>query len=101
MKFEGFRVPSRFCNWWVFVGFRWSVRTLLGSFQNIRKSSHPIFFLSSHVAISNIAPKITLGGRVKACKIIGCNSQYFWGYSLSKCMFYILRFFALATKMSV
>ena len=35
------------------------------------------------MTISNIAPKITLGGRVKACKIIGCNSEYFWGYSHS------------------
>ena len=36
------------------------------------KSSQPIFFLSFHVTISNIAPNITLGDRVKACKIIGC-----------------------------
>ena len=64
------------------------------------KSSQPIFFLNSHVIISNITPKMTLGGREKACKIIGCNSEYFWGYSHSNFLFYKLYCdFALVTKM--
>ena len=57
----------------------------------------------SHVTIPRIAPQITLGGRVKACKIIGCNSEYFWGYSHANFLFYIHVYcgFALATKMLV
>ena len=57
------------------------------------RSSQAIFFKRSYVTISNFAPKMTLCGRVKACKIIGCHSEYFWGYSHSNFLFYILRFF--------
>ena len=52
--------------------------------------TQPIFF--TKVTVSNIAPKIpkiTLGGRMKACTIIGCRSEYFWRYSLSKFLFYM------------
>ena len=60
------------------------------SFHNILKVLNNLFkFL---VTVSNIAPNMTLGGRVKACKIIGCNSEYFRGYSHSNVLFYILRF---------
>ena len=62
------------------------------------KSSQPIFFLNSHVTISNITPKMTLGGREKACKIIGCNSEYFWDTAIQTFCF-IYCDFALVTKM--
>ena len=45
----------------------------------------------SQVTISNIAQKIlkiTLGDRIKLCKIIGCNSEYFWRCSLSNFLFW-------------
>ena len=45
-----------------------------------------------HTGSLLVTPKMTLGGREKACKIIGCNSEYFWGYSHSNFLFYILRF---------
>ena len=50
------------------------------------------FCKSSQVSVSNIAlkiPKITLVSIVKACQILGCNSEYFWRYSLSNFLFYI------------
>ena len=56
------------------------------------RSSQANFCQSSHVTISNFAPKMTLCGRVKACKIIGCHSEYFWGYSHSNFLLYILCF---------
>ena len=71
-----------------------------GSFHNITKSSQPIFFLSSYVTISNIAPKMTLDGREKACKMIGCNSEYFWDTAIQT-SYFIYCFFDLATKMLV
>ena len=46
----------------------------------------------SQVTVSNITkiiPKITLVSIVKACQILGCNSEYLWRYSLSKCLFYM------------
>ena len=51
------------------------------------RSSEPIYFSSFHVTISNIAQKNTLGGRMKACTIVGCHSEYFWGYSISNFLF--------------
>ena len=45
----------------------------------------------SQVTVSNIAqkiPKITLVSIMKACKILGCNSEYFSRYSLSNFLFY-------------
>ena len=44
----------------------------------------------SQVSVSNIAqkiPKITLVSIMKACQILGCNSKYFWRYSLSNFLF--------------
>ena len=49
------------------------------------------FDKSSQVTVSNIAqkiPKITLVSIMKACKILGCNSEYFSRYSLSNFLFY-------------
>ena len=46
----------------------------------------------SQVSVSNIAqiiPKITLVSIMKACKILGCNSEYCWRYSLSNFLFCI------------
>ena len=46
----------------------------------------------SQVSVSNIAqkiPKITLVSIMNACKILGCNSEYFWRYSLSNFLFCI------------
>ena len=46
----------------------------------------------SQVTVSNIAqkiPKITLFSIMKACQILGCNSEYFWRYSLSNFLFCI------------
>ena len=46
----------------------------------------------SQVFVSNIAqksPKITLVSIMKACKILGCNSEYFWRYSFSNFLFCI------------
>ena len=48
----------------------------------------------SPVTVSNITkiiPKITLVSIVKACQMLGCNSEYLWRYmySLSKCLFYM------------
>ena len=46
----------------------------------------------SQVSDSNIAqkiPKITLVSIMKACKIVGCHSEYFWRYSLSNFLFCI------------
>ena len=46
----------------------------------------------SQVSVSNIAPKIpkiTLVSIMKACQILGCNSEYFWRYSLSNFLFCI------------
>ena len=63
-----------------------------GSFNNIMRSSQANFCKSSHVTISNFALRMTLCGRVKACEIISCHSEYFWGYSHSNFLFYILRF---------
>ena len=44
-------------------------------------------------SVSNIAqkiPKITLVSSImKACNILGCNSEYFWRYSLSNFLFCI------------
>ena len=34
-------------------------------------------------------PKMTLCGRMKACTILGCNSEYFWRYSHSNFGFYM------------
>ena len=48
------------------------------------------FCKSSQVSVSNIAqkiPKITLVSIMKACQILGCNSEYFWRYSLSNFRF--------------
>ena len=48
------------------------------------------FDKSSQVSVSNIAqkiPKITLVSIMKACQILGCNSEYFWRYSLSNFLF--------------
>ena len=42
------------------------------------KSSQPIFVYSSHVTISNIAPKMTLGGSVKAQSQIVFYSAIGW-----------------------
>ena len=61
----------------------------------------PIFFKSSHVTISNIAPKIALDGRVKACKIVGCNSWILLGIQPFKVSVLYIAFFALVTKMLV
>ena len=50
------------------------------------------FCKSSQVTVSNIAqqiPKITLVSIMKACTILGCNSEYFWRYSLSNFLFCI------------
>ena len=41
------------------------------------KFSTKFFFKSSHLTISNSAPKCTLDGRMKACEIIGRKSEYF------------------------
>ena len=44
----------------------------------------------SQVSVSNIAQKIakiTLVSIMKACQILGCNSEYFWRYSLSNFLF--------------
>ena len=44
----------------------------------------------SQVTVYNIAkkmPKITLVRIMKACKILGCNSEYFWRYGLSNFLF--------------
>ena len=44
----------------------------------------------SQVSVSNIAqkiPTITLVSIMKACQILGCNSEYFWRYSLSNFLF--------------
>ena len=57
------------------------------------------FCKSSQVSVSNIAhniPKITLISIMKPCQIQGCNSEYFWRYSLSNFRYCV---FALATKM--
>ena len=46
----------------------------------------------SQVSVSNIAqiiPKITLVSIMKACQILGCNSEYCWRYSLSNFLFCI------------
>ena len=46
----------------------------------------------SQVTVSNIAqkiPKITLVSIMKVFKIVGCNSEYFWRYSLSNFLFYM------------
>ena len=51
------------------------------------------FCKSSQVSISNIAqkiPKITLVSIMKACQILGCNSEYFWRKSLSNFRFAFL-----------
>ena len=48
------------------------------------------FDKSSQVSVSNIAqkiPKITLVSIMKACQILGGNSEYFWRYSLSNFLF--------------
>ena len=45
------------------------------------------------VSYSNIAqqiPKITLVSIMKACQFLGCNSEYFWRYSLSN--FFVIAF---------
>ena len=49
------------------------------------------FFLSSHV---QYCPKMILGGRARACKMLSSNFEYFWGYSHTNFLFYnyILRF---------
>ena len=49
------------------------------------------FDKSSQVTVPNIAqkiPKIALVSIMKACKILGCNSEYFSRYSLSNFLFY-------------
>ena len=51
-------------------------------------STQPIL---TKVPVSNIAqkiPKIALVSIMKACKILGCNSEYFSRYSLSNFLFY-------------
>ena len=48
------------------------------------------FDKSSQVSVSNNAqkfPKITLVSIMKACQILGGNSEYFWRYSLSNFLF--------------
>ena len=35
-------------------------------------------------------PKITLGGIIQVCKVIGCNSEYVWRYSYSNILFYMV-----------
>ena len=55
----------------------------------------------SQVSVSNIAqkiPKITLVSIMKACQILGCNSEYFWRSQPFK-LFVLYCVFALATKM--
>ena len=32
---------------------------------------------------SQTNPKITLGGIIQVCKVIGCNSEYVWRYGYS------------------
>ena len=44
----------------------------------------------SQVTVPNIAqqiPKITLARIMKACKILGCDSEFFWKISLSNFLF--------------
>ena len=53
-----------------------------------------------HVTISNIAPKMTLCGRVKACKILGYK-QILLGIQPFKLSVLYICVFALATKMLV
>ena len=51
------------------------------------------FYKSSQVTVSNIAQKflklLQMGDRMKSCKSLGCNSEYFWRYSLSDFLFYM------------
>ena len=63
----------------------WEVEsTTVGSFR-VNSTNGSQVSVSTNIAQK--IPKITLVSIMKACQILGCNSEYFWRYSLSNFLF--------------